>query len=95
MGCWRWRCLASTFRFQPGRQSDASTVPAGTSNELRVLRALNEEIISGCCWVCWFTTRSQPHGDEHKLPTICCRILTCRTSPPWRISIGGDSGHRQ
>ncbi|MBW9380678.1 phosphotransferase RcsD, partial [Escherichia coli] len=36
----------STFRFQPGRQSDASAVPAGTSNELRVLRALNEEIIS-------------------------------------------------
>jgi two-component system sensor histidine kinase RcsD len=28
----------STFRFQPGRQSDASSVPAGTSNELRVTR---------------------------------------------------------
>ena len=36
----------STFRFQSGRQSDASAVPAGTSNELRVLRALNEEIVS-------------------------------------------------
>ena len=36
----------STFRFQSGRQSDAAPVPAGTSNELRVLRALNEEIIS-------------------------------------------------
>jgi hypothetical protein len=35
----------STFRTLPGRQSD---VPAttGTSNELRVLRALNEEIVS-------------------------------------------------
>ena len=36
----------STFRFQTGRQSDASAVPAGTNNELRVLRALNEEIVS-------------------------------------------------
>ena len=36
----------STFRFQPGRQSDASAVTAGNTNELRVLRALNEEIVS-------------------------------------------------
>ena len=36
----------STFRFQPGRPSETSSVSAGTSNELRVLRALNEEIIS-------------------------------------------------
>ena len=36
----------STFRFQPGRQSDASAVSAGNTNELRVLRALNEEIVS-------------------------------------------------
>lgn len=35
----------STFRSQPGRQSDVP-VAAGTSNELRVLRALNEEIVS-------------------------------------------------
>ncbi|WP_163483961.1 hypothetical protein, partial [Klebsiella pneumoniae] len=36
----------STFRFQSGRQSDSTSVSAGTSNELRILRALNEEIIS-------------------------------------------------
>lgn len=35
----------STFRFQPGRQSE-SLSSSGSSNELRVLRALNEEIVS-------------------------------------------------
>ncbi|ASV56230.1 phosphotransfer intermediate protein in two-component regulatory system with RcsBC [Lelliottia jeotgali] len=35
----------STFRFQPGRQSE-SVSSSGSNNELRVLRALNEEIVS-------------------------------------------------
>ena len=35
----------STFRFQPGRQSE-SVSSSGSGNELRVLRALNEEIVS-------------------------------------------------
>lgn len=35
----------STFRFQPGRQGE-SVSSSGSSNELRVLRALNEEIVS-------------------------------------------------
>ncbi|QOV67448.1 phosphotransferase RcsD [Citrobacter sp. BDA59-3] len=35
----------TTFRHQPGRQSDG-LAPAGNSNELRVMRAFNEEIVS-------------------------------------------------
>lgn len=35
----------TTFRFQPGRQSDAP-LPSAAGKELRVLRALNEEIVS-------------------------------------------------
>ncbi|QLR43999.1 phosphotransferase RcsD [Enterobacter sp. RHBSTW-00994] len=35
----------STFRFQPGRQNETPSAP-GVSNELRILRALNEEIVS-------------------------------------------------
>lgn len=35
----------STFRFQPGRQSE-NVSSSGSNNELRVLRALNEEIVS-------------------------------------------------
>ncbi|MBM3072969.1 phosphotransferase RcsD [Lelliottia sp. RWM.1] len=35
----------STFRFQPGRQNETPSAP-GASNELRILRALNEEIVS-------------------------------------------------
>ncbi len=34
----------TTFRHQTGRKND--TAPAGTSNELRVMRAFNEEIVS-------------------------------------------------
>ncbi|UXY12488.1 phosphotransferase RcsD [Kosakonia sp. ML.JS2a] len=35
----------TTFRHQTGRKND-TLVPAGTSNELRVMRAFNEEIVS-------------------------------------------------
>ncbi|VYU72971.1 phosphotransferase RcsD [Metakosakonia massiliensis] len=35
----------TTFRHQPGRQSD-NLAPAGNSNELRMMRAFNEEIVS-------------------------------------------------
>ncbi|MGY5956188.1 phosphotransferase RcsD [Kosakonia sp. AX9b] len=35
----------ATFRHQPGRKTDSLT-PPGTNNELRVMRAFNEEIVS-------------------------------------------------